>query len=70
MQTRVTTPHDAATLATAAALPPWAADLVTLYEGDAVNQFILHGNVADRMVLPVGADKPRSATSSSSSSTC
>src|SRR3954463_16822833 len=33
-------------------LPSWAADLITLYAGGAVNQFILHGNVADRMVLP------------------
>src|SRR5688572_6170231 len=33
-------------------LPTWADELVTLYAGDAVNQFILHGNVADRMVLP------------------
>jgi hypothetical protein len=32
-------------------LPPWADELITLYAGDAVNQFILHGNVADRMVL-------------------
>ena len=35
------------------ALPSWAADLVTLYEGGGIDQFILHGNVADRMVLPV-----------------
>src|SRR5688500_11378740 len=38
-----------------APLPPWAADLVTQYESNAVNQFILHGNVNDRMVLPLGA---------------
>ena len=41
----------------AATLPAWAADLVTLYEGGGLNQFVLHGNVADRMVLPV-APKP------------
>ena len=35
-------------------LPSWAADLVTLYESGAVNQFILHGNVNDRLVLPLG----------------
>ena len=34
-------------------LPSWAADLATLYEGGAVDQFILHGNVGDRMVLPI-----------------
>ena len=33
-------------------LPPWAAELATLYESNAVNQFVLHGNVNDRMVLP------------------
>jgi hypothetical protein len=36
-----------------ASLPHWASELVTLYEGGGLNQFILHGNVADRMVLPV-----------------
>src|SRR5687768_3490372 len=40
-------------------LPDWASELVTLYESNAVNQFILHGNVNDRMLLPVGGpDKP------------
>src|SRR5215213_4412410 len=38
-------------------LPPWAADLATLYEANAVNQFILHGNVHDRVVLPLGGDR-------------
>jgi hypothetical protein len=40
-----------------AALPDWASELVTLYEANAVNQFILHGNVNDRMLLPLGAGK-------------
>ena len=40
------------------ALPPWASDLVTLYESNAVNQFILHGNVHDRMVLPGSGPDP------------
>ncbi len=35
------------------ALPPWASQLVTLYEANAAAQFILHGNVADRMLLPL-----------------
>ena len=39
----------------AAPLPPWAAELVALYESNACNQFILFGNVNDRMVLPLGA---------------
>ena len=36
-------------------LPDWAAELVTLYECNAANQFILYGNVNDRLVLPLGA---------------
>lgn len=36
-----------------ARLPAWAADLIALYESNATNQFILHGNVHDRMVLPL-----------------
>ncbi|MCE5230658.1 AAA family ATPase [bacterium] len=35
------------------ALAPWARELITLYESNASNQFILHGNVGDRMVLPL-----------------
>lgn len=35
------------------ALPDWANELTTLYESNATNQFILHGNVQDRMVLPL-----------------
>jgi len=34
------------------ALPSWASELVSLYESDAANQFILYGNVQDRFVLP------------------
>lgn len=37
------------------ALPPWARDMIALYESRAVNQFILHGNVNDRLYLPLGA---------------
>jgi ATPase family associated with various cellular activities (AAA) len=33
-------------------LQAWASELITLYESNAANQFILHGNIADRMVLP------------------
>jgi ATPase family associated with various cellular activities (AAA) len=36
------------------ALPAWANDLITAYESGATAQFILAGNVHDRMVLPVG----------------
>ena len=38
--------------APASALPEWAAELVSMYESDATNQFILHGNVQDRFLLP------------------
>src|SRR4051794_21568823 len=37
------------------ALPEWAANLVALYESSSTNQFILYGNVGDRMILPLGA---------------
>jgi len=36
-------------------LPGWASELITLYESDAANQFILCGNVNDRLILPLGA---------------
>src|SRR4051812_28306402 len=34
-------------------LPSWAADLVAQYESGAANQFIVYGNVADRLLLPI-----------------
>jgi hypothetical protein len=48
------TPVDAAAVARRA-LPAWAAQLVELYESNAASQFILHGNVTDRLLLPAGA---------------
>jgi AAA+ superfamily predicted ATPase len=33
-------------------LAPWAQDLITLYESQAANQFILHGNVNDLQAVP------------------
>lgn len=41
--------------ATDPALPPWATELVTLYESGAAGQFILHGNVADRLLIPLAS---------------
>lgn len=35
-------------------LPDWSKELITLYESNATNQFILYGNVYDRLVLPLG----------------
>ena len=39
----------------AIALPPWARELITLYESGATNQFILYGNVNDRRMLPLSS---------------
>jgi len=39
-------------------LPDWARELVTLYESGAVSQFILYGNVNDRLVIR-GTPKPQ-----------
>ncbi len=36
-------------------MPEWSKELITLYESDSANQFILYGNVNDRLVLPLGA---------------
>jgi hypothetical protein len=35
-------------------LLPWAQELVAFYESNANNQFILYGNVNDRMLVPAG----------------
>ena len=35
-------------------LPPWAAEVVALYESHAANQFVFHGNINDRFLLPLG----------------
>jgi hypothetical protein len=37
--------------------PAWARELADLYESNAASQFIIHGNVHDRMLVP--ADPPR-----------
>ena len=36
----------------AAALPAWARTLAEAYESNAASQFIIYGNISDRMVLP------------------
>lgn len=43
----------------AATLPDWAQSLVKQYASDATNQFILHGNIHDRFLLPAADGKPR-----------
>jgi len=42
-------------------LPPWATDVIDLYESGASCQFILHGNVADLVLLPVSGAASRIA---------
>lgn len=37
--------------APARALPPWAGEVIGLYESGASAQFILHGNISDRLLL-------------------
>ncbi|MBI5018433.1 MAG: AAA family ATPase [Deltaproteobacteria bacterium] len=37
-------------------LPSWADELVSLYESGAVSQFLLYGNVNDRILIPRGDD--------------
>ena len=44
---------------TPAALPTWASEVIDLYESGACAQFILHGNVDDRVMLPVSGAAPR-----------
>lgn len=39
----------------AVSLPAWSRELISLYESNAANQFILYGNIGDRVVLPLGA---------------
>lgn len=34
-------------------LPAWSRELIALYESHATNQFLLHGNVNDRYILPL-----------------
>jgi hypothetical protein len=41
----------------AATLPSWAGELIALYESNAASQFILHGNVNDRFLLPQGESR-------------
>ena len=40
-------------------LPPWASEIIDLYESGACAQFILHGNVEDLVLLPVSGGTPR-----------
>ena len=40
-------------------LPPWASEVIDLYESGACSQFILHGNVDDRILLPNPSGAPK-----------
>ncbi|MEO7098170.1 MAG: ATP-binding protein [Luteolibacter sp.] len=43
-------------------LPSWAREVIDLYECGACAQFILHGNVSDRVLLPAADGKTRVVT--------
>jgi AAA+ superfamily predicted ATPase len=45
-------PHRSASCEPSTALPLWARKLVELYESNAASQFVIYGNISDRMVLP------------------
>jgi hypothetical protein len=51
----LTPPAPPSQAALSGTLPGWANELVTLYASAASNQFVLYGNVHDRMLLPLGA---------------
>ena len=40
-------------------LPPWASEVIDLYESGACSQFILHGNVDDRVLLASSSAAPK-----------
>ena len=42
-------------------LPPWAAQLVEQYQSNAASQFIIYGNIHDRMLIPGGTGLTQSA---------
>src|SRR5215472_12375601 len=45
-------PARSAPAAAATSLPAWARNLAELYESNAANQFVVYGNISDRMILP------------------
>ncbi len=45
-------------MSTPSSLPPWAAEIASLYESHSASQFVLHGNVQDSLLLP-GMGDPR-----------
>ena len=57
-QGRPERPPQAGGLAHDDPLPGWARDLVDLYESNAASQFVIHGNVNDRLMIPADP-KPR-----------
>ncbi len=54
MQRPETTPQNAA-MPSPERLPEWAQEIITRYESNATGEFILYGNVHDRLLLPLGA---------------
>jgi len=47
-----TQPTMTAPASTTRSLPRWARTLADLYESNATSQFIIYGNISDRMLLP------------------
>ena len=39
-------------------MPPWSKEIIDLYESGAASQFILHGNISDRVLIPKSAAGP------------
>jgi len=52
MSSPLSTSAEAIPRETTLALPPWARSITDLYESNAASQFIIYGNINDRMVLP------------------
>ncbi|HMD40589.1 MAG TPA: hypothetical protein VKH15_14990 [Candidatus Acidoferrum sp.] len=58
MSSPMPSPPAAAPRDPSTALPPWARAIAESYESNAASQFVIYGNISDRMVLP-GAYGPR-----------
>src|SRR4029077_1211690 len=52
MNTSSPTPTSAAPREQTSSLPAWARSLAESYESNAASQFVIYGNISDRMVLP------------------
>ena len=46
-------------MSSAIQLPPWAREVVARFESQAAGEFLLHGNVDDRVLVNGGPEGPR-----------